>query len=208
MITACPDVQISYRFPAEHRIDLERWFEDRLLVDLLSIATRFPLLSRTRHVRLPGWVEDINPNFAHGFQQSAGNASDVWPAGHDLSTDDVASFLEMACGWRTYADRPDAMNLAIRRLAGSFSRPGGRFGLEDRILDVAIALEVLYGGTTGHKLARRAQPFLEMEKPLESSSGYTTKRGSSITCGTGLCMGRRRRLPETFSTRSLRQAGI
>ena len=157
-----PLVQISYRFPAEHRIDLERWFEDRLLVDLLSIATRFPLLSRTRHVRLPGWVEDINPNFAHGFQQSAGNASDVWPAGHDLSTDDVASFLEMARGWRTYADRPDAMNLAIRRLAGSFSRPGGRFGLEDRILDVAISLEVLYGGTTGHKLARRAQPFLEI----------------------------------------------
>ena len=64
------------------------------------------------------------------------------------------------------------------------------------------------GGTTGHKLARRAQPFLEMEKPLESSSGYTTKRGSSITSGTGLCTGRRRRLPETFSTRSLRQAGI
>ena len=155
-----PDVQISYRFPGEHRIDLERWFEDRLLVDLLSIATRFPLLSRTRYVRLPGWIEDINPNFAHGFQQSAGNVSDVWPAGHDLSTDDVASFLEMARGWRTYADRPDAMNLATRRLAGSFSRPGGRFGLEDRILDVAIALEVLYGGTTGNKLAQRAAALL------------------------------------------------
>ena len=155
-----PVVQISYRFPAEHWIDLERWFEDRLLVDLLSIATRFPLLSRTRHVRLPGWAEDIDPNFAHGIQQSAGYASDVWPAGHDLSTDDVASFLEMARGWRTYADRPDAMNLATRRLAGSFSRPGGRFGLEDRILDVAISLEVLYGGTTGHKLALRAAALL------------------------------------------------
>ena len=52
------------------------------------------------------------------------------------------------------------MHLAIRRLAASFARPGGRSGQEDRILDVAIALEVLYGGTTGHKLAQRAAALL------------------------------------------------
>ena len=212
-----PLVQISYRFPAEHWINLERWFEDRLLVDLLSIATRFPLLSRTRHVRLPGWVEDIDPNFAHGFQQSAGNASDVWPAGHDLSTDDVASFLEMARGWRTYADRPDAMNLATRS-TGRFVLPSGRpmrKGKAQSTWDWKTAFWTLPSRWRCYTEARPAtssrcapQPFLEMEKPLESSSGYTTKRGASMTCGTGLCMGRRRRLPETFSTRSLRQAGI
>ena len=52
------------------------------------------------------------------------------------------------------------MDLAIRRLAASFSRPGGRFGEEDRILDVAIALEVLYGGTTGYKISPRAAGLL------------------------------------------------
>ena len=96
----------------------------------------------------------MDPNFAFGIQDSGGFVSDVWPRrGRELSEGDVDAFLDLACGWFTYPDKPDAMNLAIRRLAASFSRPGGRFGQEDRILDVAIALEVLYGGTTGHKLS-------------------------------------------------------
>ena len=41
---ALDDVQISYRFPVEYRVDLESWFGDsKLLVDLLSIAKRVPL---------------------------------------------------------------------------------------------------------------------------------------------------------------------
>ena len=172
-----PVVHISYRFPVGHRLDLERWFEDKLLVDLLSIATRFPMLSRTRLVHVARWIEDIDPNFAYGHQHSAGYVSDVWPAGHDLSKGDVDTFLEMARGWHKYADRPDAMNLAIRRLAGSFSRPGGRFGQEDRILDVAIALEVLYGGKTGHNLSQRAAGLLgttaaEQKRTYDQGNGF------------------------------------
>ena len=53
------------------------------------------------------------------------------------------------------------MDLAIRRLAASFSRPGGRFDVEGRILDVAIALEVFYGGEKGYNLAQRAAGLLE-----------------------------------------------
>ena len=37
----------------------------------------------------------------------------------------------------------------------------GRFGEEDRILDVAIALEVFYGGKKGDKLAQRAAGLLQ-----------------------------------------------
>ena len=156
-----PDVQVAYRFPADYRVDLESWFDDRkLIVDLLSIATRVPLLSRTFHVRLAGWIEEMDPNFAFGTRISKGFISDVWPQGHELSKGDVDTFLELARGWHTYLDRPEAMNLALRRLATSFSRPGGRFGQEDRLLDVAIALEVLYGGTTGHKLSKRAAGLL------------------------------------------------
>ena len=156
-----PDVQVAYEFPTEYQIDLERWFYDsRLLVDLLSIAARVPLLTRTRYVRLAPWIGEINPNFAFVRLDSGGNVSDVWPKGRDLSNHDADAFLALSRGWRTYPGKSDAMDLAIRRLAASFSRPGGRFGEEDRILDVAIALEVLYGGTTGRKLSPRAAGLL------------------------------------------------
>ena len=157
-----PHVQVAYDFPTDYRIDLERWFYDsKQLVDLLSIAARVPLLSRTRYIRLAKWIGEIDPNFAFGTQDSGGPASDMWPEGRELSKDGVDAFLALSRGWHTYPGKSDAMNLAIRRLAASFSRPGGRFGEEDRILDVAIALEVLYGGTTGRKLSPRAAGLLE-----------------------------------------------
>ena len=156
-----PYVQVAYEFPTEYQIDLERWFYDsKLLVDLLSIAARVPLLARTRYVRLATWIGEIDPNFAFVNRDSGGNVSDVWPRGRELSTDDSDAFLALSRGWRTYPVKSDALDLAIRRLAASFSRPGGRFGEEDRILDVAIALEVLYGGTTGRKLSPRAAGLL------------------------------------------------
>ena len=156
-----PDVQVTYGFPADYRVDLEGWWDDsKLLVDLLSIARRVPLLSRTKYVRVARWIGEIDYNLASGTRNSSGFVSDVWPRGQELSEDHIGAFLELARGWHKYPHRPDAMNLAIRRLAGSFSRPGGRFGQEDCILDVAIALEVLYGGTTGHKLSQRAAALL------------------------------------------------
>ena len=179
-------MQVAYRFPADCRVDLEHWFVDsKLLVDLLSIATRVPLLSSTFHVRLAKWIEEMDPNFAFGTQISKGFISDVWPAGHDISRDDADTFLDMARGWHTYADRPGAINFAIGRLAGSFSRPGGRFGQEDRILDVAIALEVLYGGTTGHKLAQRAAALLgetaaEQKRQYDQAKGFYDLRSSIV----------------------------
>ena len=144
---ALPRVQVSYGFPADYTVDLESWFDDgKFLVDLLATAIGALLLSRTCYVRLARWLAEIHRNLALGTQTSGGFTSDAWPQGHELSTDDVDAFLDLVRGWHKYPDRPDAMRLAVRRLAGSFSRPGGRFGQEDRVLDVAIALEVLYGG--------------------------------------------------------------
>ena len=66
---ALDDVQVSYQFPVEYRVDLESWFGDtKLLIDLLLIAKQVPLLSRTRYVRLARWIEEIDPNFAFGTQ--------------------------------------------------------------------------------------------------------------------------------------------
>ena len=185
-IDGLPDVQVAYRFPADYRVDLEHWFVDsKLLVDLLSIATRVPLLSRTFHVRLARWIEEMNPNFAFGTRVSEGFISDAWPRSHDLVKGDVVAFLEMARGWHTFPDKPEAVELAIRRLAASFSRPGGRFGQEDRILDVAIALEVLYGGMTGHKLAQRAAALLgtsatEQKRTYDQARGFYDARSRIV----------------------------
>ena len=181
-----PDVQVAYRFPADYWVDLRGWWDDsKLLVDLFSIAKRGPLLSRTRYVRLARWIEEINPNFALGTQESGGFVSDVWPRGRELSSDDVDAFLELARGWHTYPDKTDALNLTIRRLAGSFSRPGGRFGKEDRILDVAIALEVLYGGKTGHPLAQRAAALLganaeDQKQMYDQAKGFYEVRSGIV----------------------------
>ena len=124
-----PNVRIAYHFPGDYEVDLERWFDDsKLLVALPSIAKRVPLLSHTRYVRLAGWVEEIEPNLAFGTQNSGGFVSDMWPRGQHLSQGDADAFLELARGWYRYPDKSDAINLAIRRLAGSLSRPGGRFG--------------------------------------------------------------------------------
>ena len=181
-----PDLQVAYRFPTHYHVDLDGWFDDsRLLVDLLSIVARVPLLSRTRYVRVAKWIEDIDPNFASGVNDSHGYVSDVWPQGRHLSDGDVDAFLAMARGWRMGSDSVGAMNLAIRRVAGSFSRPGGRFGREDRILDVAIALEVLYGGTTGHKLSQRAAGLLgttltQQTRTYEQAMGFYGARNRIV----------------------------
>ena len=181
-----PNVRIAYHFPGDYEVDLERWFDDsKLLVDLLSIAKRVPLLSHTRYVRLAGWVEEIEPNLAFGTQDSGGFVSDRWPRGQELSQGDVDAFLELTRGWYRYPDKPDAINLAISRLAGSLSRPGGRFGQEDRILDVAIALEVLYGGVTGHKLAQRAAALLgtsatEQKRTYDQARGFYDVRSRIV----------------------------
>ncbi len=64
---------------------------------------------------------------------------------------------------------------AVHRLAAVASRIG-RFGLEDRILDAAIALETMYGRNLGHveityKLRTRASFFLGTN-PQERASVF------------------------------------
>ena len=181
-----PNVRVAYCFPGDYEVDFERWFDDsKLLVDLLSIAKRVPLLSHTRYVRLAGWVGEMEPNLAFGTQSSSGFVSDMWPRGQHLSQGDVDAFLELARGWHRYLDKPDAIDLAIRRLAGSLSRPGGRFGQEDCILDIAVALEVFYGGMTGHKLSQRAAALLgetaaEQKRTYDQAKGFYDLRSRIV----------------------------
>ena len=78
----------------------------------------------------------------------------------ELSKSGAETFVSLSRDWHAKPDRPHALALAMRRLAASLSRPGGRFGEENRIFDVAIALEIFYGGKKGHELAKRAARLL------------------------------------------------
>ena len=142
----------------------------RSAVDRRRCPAAFP-----HALRASGKIEEINPNFAFGARDSGGFTSDVWPRDRELSDADADIFLGLSQGWHTYPGKPDAMTLAVRRLAASLSRPSGRFGREDRILDTAIALEVFYGGTTGRKLSRRAAALLAAG-PEEQTDIYDQAR--------------------------------
>lgn len=173
-----PDTRVGYRFPTEYHCDLKSWFDDSgLLVDLFSVVLRAPLQTRTRFVCVPAWVGEIDPNAGAGASETTGWRSYVpSKTKDDLIQSHVDAFVELAHGWYSHPDRKPAMAGALGRLAGSFSRPGGPFGQQDRILDVAIALEVLYGGKTGHRLARRAAALLGTSAD-EQTATYDHARG-------------------------------
>jgi len=157
--------KVKYCFPGDYEIDLANRFPDdsKVLVDLLSIATRSPLISHTSFVRVAKWVEEIDPNFACGSRSSSAYLSNASPKEHQFCQHDAATFAVLASRWCTYRGKRDVIDLAIRRLAASFARVGGPFSAEDRILDVSIALEIMYGPIKQkltHQLATRAERLL------------------------------------------------
>ncbi|MXX38579.1 MAG: hypothetical protein F4Y91_22740 [Gemmatimonadetes bacterium] len=158
-------LKVKYRFPGDYELDLTDRLPDdnKVLVDLLSIATRSPLISHTSFVRVAKWIEEIDPNFACSLRNSSAYLSDAAPKEHPFSQQDATAFASLASRWCTYRGRRDVIDLAIRRLAASLARSGGPFSAEDRILDVSIALEIMYGPIKHkltHQLATRAKRLL------------------------------------------------
>ena len=159
-----PQPIIRHSFPAPHDGIPERYFHDRtMLVDLLSIATRSRLVSHTAFITYPVWIRQLSPN----FEQPAGagiGLFDVWPHDRSFTNADVSAFANLARGWLTYSRNQPSIDLAVRRVAASLGPAAGTFGLEDRILDVAISLEVMYAplptGKITHKLKNRAERLL------------------------------------------------
>ena len=156
-------LNVRYRFPDRYPINsVERFFHDRaMLIQLLSIATRSKLVSHTAFYVFPSWMWELDPNSRFRKSDSGASFFDVWPKDLPLSNESVTSFIGLARGWLSYPNkRRHAIELAIRRIVASFGPAAGMFGLEDRILDVAIALEIMYGpfdgGEITHKLRTRA----------------------------------------------------
>ena len=174
--------KVKYCFPGDYEIDLANRFADdnKVLVDLLSIATRSPLISHTSFVRVAKWVEEIDPNFAFSSRSASASLPDASPKEHQLCQQDAAAFVALASRWCTYRGRRDVIDIAIRRLAASFARVGGPFSTEDRILDVSIALEIMYGPIKQkltHQLSTRAERLLG---PSTDQRGWISNRVKSF----------------------------
>ena len=133
----------------------------------------------------------VTCSYPHGYRKSTqtsgypnqisgGFVSDVWPEARDLSRSGAVDFVALARDWYAEPQKPHALALATRRLAASLSRPGGRFGVEDRILDVAIALEICYGGKKGHQLAKRAARLLGADVTEQIRSYDQARRFYSV----------------------------
>ena len=154
---------VKYRFPGRYSIDSwERFFGDQeVLIDLLSVAMRSRFVACINFYVLPSWMRELGPNFRLQKSGSSYSMLDVWPEDRHLSEEATATFVELAHGWLSCSDtKRRVIELAIRRIVASFGPAFGKFGIEDRILDVAIALEIMYGpfdgGEISHKLRTRA----------------------------------------------------
>ena len=160
-------LRIRYRFPLDHTVEsVTDVFEEReILLHLLSIAVRSKLVSHTVIDAVPPWMTQLDPNLR--TRQSGGGRGvfDVWPEDRVPSMEDLDAFTAAARGWLTYwAGRGDrSTELAIRRTAASFGIAGGRFGVEDRLIDASIALEAMYGpfdSSITQKISSRATCLL------------------------------------------------
>ena len=173
-------LKVKYRFPGDYEIDLADRLpdDDKVLVDLLSIATRSPLVSHTSFVRVAQWIEELDPNFDFGFRRASASLPDASPREHPFSQHDAAAFASLASRWCTYRGQRDVIDLAIRRLAASFARVGGPFSAEDRILDVSIALEIMYGPIKqklAQELSARAKRLLGQDSDQRDWISNTVK---------------------------------
>ena len=179
---------IRHSFPAPCEGIPERFFHDRtMLVDLLSIATGSRLVSHTAFITYPFWIRQLNPNFEQPPGAELG-LFDVWPRDRPFTASDAPAFADLARGWLTYSRIQPSIDLSIRRVAASLGPAGGTFGLEDRILDVAISLEMMYTplpmGKIVRKLRNRGERLLSSASDGAAAAHFYSKTRSDIVHGT------------------------
>ena len=117
------------------------------LVEILSCAPAF---------------SEVNPNFSPGTS-TRWTITDRWSV-EELTGAQASEVEDLLQAWTVFkGEERTRLELGLARLVSSIRRGRGRFWLEDRVLDVAVALEVLYGlegGELTHKLSTRAAYLL------------------------------------------------
>ena len=121
-------------------------------------------------------MHEINTNSRFGLWRSISYSLDGWWEEQALSGEAEDRFKTLITGWTGFQFNSDvghALNLAVSRLSGSFARIGP-WKLQDKILDYAIALEILYrldSSELTYKLGTRAA-FLLCRKPETRRSTF------------------------------------
>ena len=139
------------------------WFDRHqsgVLFDLLTIVTSHRIQVLSVLTCAPEFV-DVNPNFGPGSSTGFLH-SDHWSK-KDLTRNEIEDLRSRLHGWSRFdADKRATLELAVSRLAAATQRGRGRLGIQDRILDVAIALEVMYQLVRSgrYTLTTRASHFL------------------------------------------------
>ncbi len=157
---------------------------DEVLLNLLSLVTS----QRIEVVEIlscaPDFV-DVDPNFGPGTK--VGFVSTDWWKVKELKWEHVTQARRLFCEWTSFGgDKRDLLELALSRLVSSVRRNRGRFWQEDRILDVAVALEVMFqlkGGELTHKLSVRAAHLLGVEPETRVEVFDAVKRFYGVRSG-------------------------
>ena len=132
-----------------------------VLLDLLSLATSHWIYVVEKHSCVPA-LEPLDPGFGP-HSKSLRHPEQQWKV-KALEPAEVAEARRLCQAWSTFAGTGrDRLELSLGRLVSSERRWLGRFRHEDRLLDIAVALEVLFGlegGELTHKLSVRAAHLL------------------------------------------------
>ena len=113
-----------------------------VIFDLLSITTSHRVQILSMLCCAPDFF-DVNPNFGPGSCTSF-REDDAWTK-KELTPEHIGDLQGLVRAWSQFEiQKRGTLELALNRLASSIQRNRGRFWLQDRILDTAIALEVMY----------------------------------------------------------------
>ena len=153
--------------PTEHDYEYgNRFLESESVIELLSLFAGLPFQIVAHHSRAEQWFYDLLGDGldlgSHYFMRSPVDSAPG--QGNEIGSGKRRPFQDVVGLWAKFAeeDRKRA-RLVASRLSGALSRKGS-LALEDRILDVAIALEILYAMTRRDELANWAGVLLEDDK--------------------------------------------
>ena len=113
-----------------------------IVFDLLSVCTSHQVQIFSMSYCAPEFV-DVSPGFVSGSGYSY-IPSEHWPK-KDFTEEHVSHLQGLLRSWSQFnAAKRDILELAVNRLSSSIQRNRGRFWVQDRLLDAAIALEIMY----------------------------------------------------------------
>ena len=135
-----------------------------IFFDLLSLCTSRQVQALSIMHCAPEFV-DVNEGFGPGTGRSFSYSERL--RGEALGAQEIERLREVLGLWSEFnPEKRDVLELAASRVSSSVYRDRGRFRVQDRILDAAIALEIMYElnpPELTNKLASRAAHLLAQE---------------------------------------------